>query len=65
MYYHMFHKLICGQVGFERRLSVICSYVRLVVRSAVTGPNSSRVLSTSTLKYHAADKHDTPPMQSL
>jgi len=33
----------------------------VVVRSAVTGPDSSWVLSASTLKYHAADIHDTPP----
>jgi len=32
----------------------------MVVRSAVTGPDySSQVASTP--KYHAADKHDTPP----
>jgi len=32
------------------------------VKSAVNGPDSSQVLqTTSTPKYHAADKHDTPP----
>jgi len=31
-----------------------------VVRSAITGPDSSRVLSTSTPKDHTADKHDIP-----
>jgi len=39
----------------QHRLSVIYSYVRLVVRSNVTGPASS------TLKHHAADNHDTIP----
>jgi len=29
--------------------------------SAVTGPDSSRVLKCQHTKYHAADKHDTPP----
>jgi len=33
----------------------------VVVRSDVTGPDSSRVLIASTPKCHAADKHDTPP----
>jgi len=33
----------------------------VVVRSVVTGPDSRQVLNASTLKYHAADKHDTPP----
>jgi len=33
----------------------------VVIRSAVTDPDSSRVLSDSTPKYHAADKHDIPP----
>jgi len=33
----------------------------VVVRSAVTGPDSSRVYCVSTPKYHAADEHDTPP----
>jgi len=33
----------------------------MVVRSAITGPASNRVLCTSTPKYNAADKHDTPP----
>jgi len=33
----------------------------VVVKSAVTGPDSSRVYDASTPKYHAADKQDTPP----
>jgi len=35
----------------------------VVVRSAVTDPDSSQVLGVSTpiAKYHATDKHDTPP----
>jgi len=33
----------------------------VVVRSAVTGANAIQVLGESTLKYHAADKYDTPP----
>jgi len=33
----------------------------MVVRSAVAGPDSSRVLCASTPKYHAADIYDTPP----
>jgi len=45
----------------ERCLSAIYSYVQLVVRSAVTGPVSFRVLCASTPKYHAIDKHDAPP----
>jgi len=37
------------------------SVVRYVVH-VVTGPNSSQIFkSTSTPKYHAADKHDIPP----
>jgi len=32
----------------------------VVVRFAVTDPDSSRILCSSTTKYHAADKHDTP-----
>jgi len=32
----------------------------VVVISAVTGPDSSLVLRTSTLKHHATDKHDAP-----
>jgi len=36
-------------------------WTAVVVRSAVTGPDSNRGLSASTPKYHAADKHDTPP----
>jgi len=35
----------------------------VVVRSAVTGPDSSWVLRASTPNYHAADKYDTPPSQ--
>jgi len=35
----------------------LCTTV--VVRTAVTGPDSSQVLCASTQKYHAADKHDT------
>jgi len=30
-------------------------------RSAVTVQDSSQFLCASTPKYHAADKHDTPP----
>jgi len=45
----------------HRCLSAIYSYVRLVVRSAVTGPDSSHVYGAITPKYHALDKHDTPP----
>jgi len=30
-------------------------YTTVVVRSAVTGPDSSRILCPSTPKYHAAD----------
>jgi len=30
-------------------------------RSIVTGPDSSGFKSASTVKYHAADKHITPP----
>jgi len=33
----------------------------VVVRSAVTGLDSSWVLCASTPKYHAADTHDTLP----
>jgi len=33
----------------------------VVVRSAVTGSDSSRGKCASTPKYHAEDKHDTPP----
>jgi len=33
----------------------------VVLRSAVTVQDSSQVLSTSTLKYHAAKNHETPP----
>jgi len=32
----------------------------VVVRSVVTGQDSSHDLSASTPKYHAADKQDTP-----
>jgi len=42
-----------GSTSFISSLE-LCTTV--VVRSAVTGPDSSRVLSC-----HAADKHDTPP----
>jgi len=37
----------------------IAMYTTVAVRSAVTGPVSSRDLSTSIPKYHVADKHDT------
>jgi len=37
----------------------LCTTV--VVRSAVTGLESSRVYCASTPKYHVAEKHDTPP----
>jgi len=37
----------------------LCTTV--VVRSAVTGPDTSRVYCGSTPKYHAADQHGTPP----
>jgi len=33
----------------------------VVVKSAVTGPDSNQILSASTPKYHATDNHDTPP----
>jgi len=34
----------------------------MVVRSAVTGPNSNPFfIYTNTPKYHGADKHDTAP----
>jgi len=33
----------------------------VVVRSVVTGPDASRVLICQHTKYHATDKHDTPP----
>jgi len=37
----------------------LCTTV--VVRSAVICPDLSQGLRASTPKYHAADKHDTPP----
>jgi len=37
----------------------LCTTV--VVISTSTGPGSNRVLCASTPKYHATDKHDTPP----
>jgi len=37
-----------------------CTYTTVVVRSAVTGQDSSKVSIVSTLKYHATDKNDTP-----
>jgi len=33
----------------------------VVVRSAETGLDSNRVFSASTPKYHATEKHNTPP----
>jgi len=47
-------------IMFIRDLSLhVHVFTTVVVRSAVTDPDSSQVLST--LRYHAADKHDTPP----
>jgi len=43
------------------QLCIAMYTMTLVVRSAVIGPVSSQVLCASTPKYHAADKHDTPP----
>jgi len=33
----------------------------VVVRSAVTGPESSGILMCAKYMYHAADEHDTTP----
>jgi len=50
-----------GLTSFISSLIELHVCTTVVVRSVVTGPDSSRVCHASTPKYHAADKHDTPP----
>jgi len=47
-------------MGLTSFISSLERCTTVVVRSAVTGPDSSWVVYASTPKYHAADKHDTP-----
>jgi len=45
-------------IGFNVVISSLELCTTVVVRSAVIGPDSNRILKP---KYHAADKHDTLP----